>query len=262
MMNPSASWPVIQGKGGALKNTNVSMGSPKAAGGSRTILCCTKIKFLSGMLWLSYMVHVLVVSLALSMLYYRSTDVLDVSGEVDSSEMGTELLIVGVTGTLANIVALIGIWKGQRLFLVPVMVYMAVTILLDFVTSVRFFVGQLEGDDDFAVYDDLETIDVDSVGMTRLISPTKHTRERSFAALFPLFLIKMVISIILFRTLCDVYKRDLTMRATRSPIRNMGKCVLEWPMEGKCSPPPQGCQNTEKESSSAAVPTLKYSRIM
>jgi len=262
----ATSWPVIQGKSGALKNTNLDIGSPKLSsggGGSRSILCCSKIKFLTGLLWLSYIVHLLVVALAVSMLYNYPGNV-SRGSSYGSNETGTELLIVGIAGIMVNLLALIGIWKGQRLFLTPAMLYMAITLLLDLVTTIKFFAGQFSsGDDVFDHYDDLETIEVDSVGITRLIGPAKHAREHSSAALFPLFLVKMVICVTIFRTLCDVYKKDLTMRSTRSPIRNKGKCVLEWPeggrmVVGKFSPPPQGCQQ-EQESSQPS--NLTYSRI-
>jgi len=130
-------------------------------------------------------------------------------------------MIVGVTGALVNIFGIVGLWKRQRLFLIPVILFLMVNLALDFVTTIAFFVTHLNSDE---INDGSPNNHVlHGVEISKLVSPLEHSKDRSFAVLFPFLMIKLVLSMIILRCLLDVYKRDPTMRTARSPLRNLGK---------------------------------------
>jgi len=160
-------------------------------------------------------VHILVISLASSIFYHGDEKDLQFRGHtIESNVNGAELMIVGVTGALVNGLALVGLWSRQRLFLLPVIMFLIVNLLLDFITAVAFFCTHMS-DDALA-----NRVQVNNYEVTKLATPVRHSRDQAFVVLFPFFLVKMVLSFIYLRCLLDVYKRDPCMRTTRSPFKN------------------------------------------
>jgi len=130
-------------------------------------------------------------------------------------------MVVGVTGTLVNILGVLGLWKRQRLFLVPVILFLLLNLALDFITAIAFFVTHLNSDELRDARPN--NYKMEGVEISKLVSPLQHSQDRSFAVLFPFLLIKLTVSMVILRCLLDVYKRDPTMRTTRSPLRNITK---------------------------------------
>ncbi|XP_023322798.1 uncharacterized protein LOC111697131 [Eurytemora carolleeae] len=201
----------------AWRKGNVS--PARYEGSSKNFFCCTKIWFVELLLCISTIGYVLVIALAASMIYYGKVSDVDYKGlRINPGATGAELMIVGVSGTLVNLLGLFGIWKRQRLFLVPVLVFLISIIVLDLITLITTITLQIKGDPVFAHYEDLEVLDIDPKNLSK---PVRFPTDRTFNYLFPLFIFKIFISILFLRILVDVYRKDPTLRTSRSPLRTV-----------------------------------------
>jgi len=216
-------WPLMGARSSPRTGGVAGGSSPtKYEGSSKSILCCTKIQFLEAMLTISAMAHILAISLAYSIIYYGEREDIEFRGHfINSTATGSELMVVGVTGTLVNIFGVLGLWKRQRLFLVPVILFLMLNLAVDFITGIAFFVAHLNSDELRDARPN--NYKMEGVEISKLVSPLEHSQDRSFAVLFPFLLIKLTVSMVILRCLLDVYKRDPTMRTTRSPLRNITK---------------------------------------
>jgi len=215
MMYSGSIWP-FQSKTG--RSTTGTMVSPTRTRVDTSMVCCSKAAFLEAFSCMATVVHILVISLATSIFYYGNEKDLQFRGHtIESNVNGAELMIVGVTGALVNGLALVGLWSRQRLFLLPVIMFLIVNLLLDFITAVAFFCTHMS-DDALA-----NRVQLNNYEVTKLATPVRHSRDQAFVVLFPFFLVKMVLSFIYLRCLLDVYKRDPIMRTTRSPFKNGSK---------------------------------------
>jgi len=220
MASSGSPWPVFG------QATPASSSSPpgRTPASTRSILCCcSKIQFLEVMLVVSAIAHILAISVGSSIIHYGKSEDIQFRGRViDATATGSELLVVGVTGAVVNILGVIGLWRKQRLLLIPVILFMTITLLLDMVTTVAFFTNNL-GQGKIKETNILVPPESKDVDISHLVAPFKHSQDHSFALLFPFFLVKLVVSIIIYRSLLDVYRRDPNMRVTRSPLRNLTK---------------------------------------
>jgi len=221
MLYSGSVWPFYPRKtNGTTKESTGSQKLVQQEKSSSSLLCCSKIAFLEVFSCLTTVVHILVISLAFSILFHGGQEHLQFRGHtIESKVTGAELMIVGVTGAFVNGLALIGLWSRRRLFLVPVILFLIVNLFLDLITAIAFFCTHISDQVDHAQVAD--AIILNDVEMSKLATPVKHSKDRAFIVLFPFFLIKMVLSIIYLRCLLDVYKKDPVMTTNRrSPFKS------------------------------------------
>merc|ERR1712083_902617 len=145
------------------------------------------MKFVEVLLYLSSMFYILVVALASSLFYYGQNELIIIgSTTINSGPTGPELMVMGVTGALVNIFGLIGLYKKQRTFLIPVILFLVVNGLVDLVTAIAYFVDVTTYSD--YDYEDLEMISF-GLDVEKLSSSKK---KRTFSVIFSLLLARII----------------------------------------------------------------------
>lgn len=173
--------------------------------------CCTKVQFLEVMLCMSTVAHFLAIAMAVAFFTHGTHPVVFRGDAVDVVTSGVELAAIGCAGLLVNVLAITGLWRRERSFLIPVIVFLGANIALDIVTAISYGVLCMHSDQ----YDNAS----EAHGFTRLSMPGVQRAGTSCNLIFTAVIIKMIVSIVIFRCLLDVYKRDPKMRLTRSPCR-------------------------------------------
>jgi len=182
--------------------------------------CCTKIKILEAFLFISTITHILVFSIGISILRSQDRKYVEIGGyEFYASQAGEDLVTVGILGTSLSLVAIIGMWKKSRAFLIPMVFYLTVFFLVDFTSFIAYFFHYSWKSDD--LFENIENLEVIKVGNDGLEMVTADNPDLS--SLMTCLFIKIVANIIFIKLLLDVYRKDVMMRTSRSPLRNVGK---------------------------------------
>jgi hypothetical protein len=179
--------------------------------------CCSKIQFLEAILFVSTLSHILVLSIGCSIMFYPNRRYVEFGGyEFYSSQTGPDLVSVGVVGTIFSLMAIVGLWKRSRGLMIPMIFYLAVFLLVDFVSFLAyFFQNNWQSDDIFENLENLEVIRVGNDGVNMLPSD-----QPDLSALMICLFIKIIGNIIFLKLLINVYRKNLMMRTSRSPLRN------------------------------------------
>ena len=123
-----------------------------------------------------------------------------------------ELLIIGSVGTVSSLFALLGIWFRVRSMMIPLLLFLLFTILMDAVSSFYYFTSYTFDSDkignDFDFYRGIHTNN---------LLPS-YTRNEMFFVIG-----KLIFSILLFRSISKCYRRNLLLRGGRSPFRSNKK---------------------------------------
>merc|ERR1719318_77939 len=88
--------------------------------------------FLEMMLYLHSGSHLLAVALSVSVLQHISPD---------HRQTAVELVMVGMSGALTAILAIMGLWFRQRQFLLPLVVLLFATIVLDSISIFYYYLS-------------------------------------------------------------------------------------------------------------------------
>lgn len=199
---------------------------------STTLFCCKKTLLLQFFLWVSTLFHFLAVVLALST--YNQDSQIDanyaISGRVvvtPSKSSYEKLAVFGCIGILTNGLAIIGLLKKQRVFLIPNILFLACTLILDGILALVYLTSTTSNDPDFHSGSDIADIS------SSVLSPSV---QNSSKLMFPSIIIKIVFTAIIFRCLMDVYQRDMSLRSSRSPFRSQTKPKEARAEEGEASP--------------------------
>eukprot|EP00088_Acartia_fossae_P068838 TRINITY_DN8817_c0_g1_i1.p1 TRINITY_DN8817_c0_g1~~TRINITY_DN8817_c0_g1_i1.p1 ORF type:complete len:236 (+),score=8.46 TRINITY_DN8817_c0_g1_i1:48-755(+) len=208
-------WAAIKSGRQSPSKMNQSQESPRK---SKT--CCTKIQLLETFLFISIISHILVLSIGCSILLNPEREYIEFGGyEFYSSQTGPDLATVGILGTMFSLLSLLGVWRRQRGFLIPLIFYLCVFLLVDLVSFVAYFFHYTWDSDD--LFEDLENLEVIKVGHNGVnMIPAD---EPDISSLMVGLLIKIFANIIFLKVLVSVYRKDIHMRTTRSPLRNPGK---------------------------------------
>merc|ERR1719370_1557346 len=141
-----------------------------------------------------------------------------------------ELLILGVTGCVAYCLALTGLRLGRRNFLLPCIVFLIVSIILDAIDIFSLFFLDWSSSSSNSNELPLRPRTTTSITWAQLqlfIQPDLYS-------LASWLFVKLVVSLLVARALLQLYRNNPILRAAASPIKEREK-KLE---EGKvCSPP-------------------------
>merc|ERR1719508_512933 len=95
-----------------------------------TAPCCSSSLLLEILLYVHTGLHLLAVALSISVLNHKSNDL-----------QAVELVVVGMSGALTTTLAIMGLWYRQRQFLLPLVVFLLSTIVLDSISIFYYFVS-------------------------------------------------------------------------------------------------------------------------
>ena len=95
-----------------------------------TAPCCSSSLLLEMLLYVHTGLHLLAVALAISVLNHKSNDL-----------QAVELVVVGMSGALTTTLAIMGLWYRQRQFLLPLVVFLLSTNVLDSISIFYYFVS-------------------------------------------------------------------------------------------------------------------------
>jgi len=190
---------------------------------STTLFCCKKTLLLQFFLWVSTLFHFLAVVLALSTFYAISGRVV-----VTPTKNAYEKLVVfGCIGILTNGLAIIGLLKKQRVFLIPNILFLACTLILDGILALVYLTSTTSSDPDFHSGSDIADISSSVLSLSV---------QNSSKLMFPSIIFKILFTAMIFRCLMDVYQRDMSLRSSRSPFRSQTKPKEARAEEGEASP--------------------------
>jgi len=193
-------------------------GSPK-----KNSRCCSKLQLLEGVLFFSTLTHILVLSIGASILIYGHRKFVEFGGyEFYSSQTAPDLIIIGTVGSVFSILAIVGVWKRSREFLIPMIFYLLVFLLVDFVSFVAYFFHNSWQSDD--LYEDMSNLEVLRIGNNGSIEMV-NTGNKDMTTLIICLFIKIMANTIFLKLLLDVYRKNLSMRSNRSPLRTQTKSV-------------------------------------
>jgi hypothetical protein len=168
--------------------------------------CCTTLLFLEMVCSISIAFHLLCTAVGTSMLHHQAIASPHAVIQL-TKDQAIELLVMGVTGTLVNLLALIGLWHKYRHFLLPLVLFLIIDIILDAIYVFAYCVSV----SDPAMLEQQHPLSA--------LSPGNLSKPETMRSLLPVLAFKMVFSLILAKLLMYVYKRDLTIRTGRSPLR-------------------------------------------
>ena len=116
----------------------------------------------------------------------------------DDHQQAAEMMVVGSCGCLTSSLALMGIWYHQKQFLLPLLVFLFATIVLDSVCLFQYYhlIGALE-----------------EFGNKLSFYPINDS-------MMPFLILKLLLSMYLVKSLISIYRWNLTIRTGRSPLRN------------------------------------------
>jgi len=147
-----------------------------------------------------------------------------------------ELLTLAICGVTAAGLAVLAVWAKIRLLLVPLVLFLVVTLILDLMTLFYFI---LSGNS----FNSIENLNPSLAPFSR--------HSSSF-----LFVIKFIVSCCLLRLVILLYRKNLLMRTGRSPFRSASKPP---------TPPPAPSREAEKgkslEQANLQSPELKPPKV-
>ena len=154
-----------------------------------TAPCCSSSLLLEILLYVHTGLHLLAVALAISVLNHKSNDL-----------QAVELVVVGMSGALTTTLAIMGLWYRQRQFLLPLVVFLLSTIVLDSISIFYYFVSSPNAEPTYP--------------RMSPISLYPNTDR-----MIPYLILKVVFSFWLVKSLISVYRKNLSIRTGRSPLR-------------------------------------------
>ena len=167
--------------------------------------CCTSsTMMLEVMLYIHTGFHVLAV-LAVPVLQNKEAD----------HHQAAEMMVVGTSGALTTSLAIMGVWYRQRQFLLPLVVFLFATIVLDSASIFNYY------------YVSTPTVDDTTLTKVNAISFYPITDPMS-----PYLIVKVLISIWLMQRLISTYRKNLTIRTGRSPLRKQPQPSCEDVVQG------------------------------
>merc|ERR1719209_1283764 len=141
-----------------------------------------------------------------------------------------ELIILGVTGFVAYCLALTGLRLGRRNFLLPCIVFLIVSIILDAIDIFSLFFLDWSSSSNSNNELPLRPRTTTSITWAQL----QMFMQPDLSSLASWLFVKLVVSLLVARALLQLYRNNPILRAAASPIKEREK-KLE---EGKfCSPP-------------------------
>lgn len=179
--------------------------------------CCRKILFVQVLLCVSLLLYFLCMLLGVSA-YLEGSGQNDESHPEITRNMSRKLAIFGCIGLVANGLALVGIIKKQRVFLIPIILFLAATLLLDGILALVFVTSRISNSSGINSGSDMLTLSIQTAPKNRIL----------------LGFLKMIVTLIMFRCVLDVYRKDLSLRSSRSPFRSKTKDLRA--EEGDASP--------------------------
>jgi len=184
--------------------------------------CCTRVQVLEFFLFISLLMHILVLSIGCSILLSSDRKWVEFGGyEFYSSETGPDLVVIGVLGTVFSLAGLIGLWKRNRAMTCPLMFYLCIFLTVDCTSLVAYnFNYSWSSQELFEDMENLEVFHTDDSGK-------EPRQEFNNSSLMIALLIKIIFNVIFLKVLIDVYRKDIIMRTSRSPIRNQTQPTQE-----------------------------------
>jgi len=187
--------------------------------------CCTRVQVLEFFLFISLLMHILVLSIGCSVLLSSDRKYVQFGGyEFYSSQTGPDLVVIGVLGGVFSLAGLIGVWKRNRVMIIPLMFYLCIFLLVDCTSFAAFnFNYSWTSQDVLEDMENLEVLHIDEFGMVNM----KPRQEFNNSSLMVGLFIKIIFNIIFLKVLVDVYRKDVIMRTSRSPIRTQTQPTQE-----------------------------------
>ena len=199
-----------------LYQTNTTSPSSLTQTTTPSTPCCTSsTMLLEIMLYIHAGFHVLAV-FAVPVLQNKEAD----------HQQAAEMMVVGTSGALTTSLAIMGLWYRQRQFLLPLVFFLFATIVLDSASVFNYY------------YVSTPTVDETSLTKVNAISFYPITDPMS-----PYLIVKLLISIWLMQRLISTYRKNLTIRTGRSPLRKHQQPFSE---------------DVEKRSDDKGSPILKW----
>jgi len=192
-----------------------------------TLCCCRKILLVQVMMSASFLLHFLCMVTAVSA-YIQGSGQTQYSHPESSRNNSRKLAIFGCLGVVANGLALTGLLKKQRVFLIPALLFLAATLVLDGVLALAYITSHTINN---------SGVDSGSDIMYLSSSMLALSIQTSSNNMIVLSFLKLVLTIFMFRCVLDVYRKDLSLRSTRSPFRSQMKDLrASRAEEGNASP--------------------------
>ena len=145
------------------------------------------------LLYLHSGLYLLAVALAVSVLHKTTPD-------QHQYQQALELVVVGISGAVTTTMAITGLWLRLRQFLLPLVVFLFSIIVLD---SISIFYYYMSSPSTQLTYHEQSLL--------TLYPNTDH--------MVPFMIAKLVFSIWLVKRLIAMYRKNLTIRTGRSPLR-------------------------------------------
>lgn len=181
---------------------------------STTLCCCKKTLLLQVFLWISTLIHFLAVVLAVSF-YFRDSQPDSISVHVvGTGNACRKLVVFGCVGIVTNGLAIVGLMKKQRVFIIPNILFLACTLILDGILALVYITSTTSNDSDFHFGSDIADLSSSVLALSV---------QTSSKFMFPVIIFKILFTAIIFRCLMDVYQRDMSLRSSRSPFRSQTK---------------------------------------
>eukprot|EP00092_Neocalanus_flemingeri_P016937 GFUD01018319.1.p1 GENE.GFUD01018319.1~~GFUD01018319.1.p1 ORF type:complete len:252 (-),score=79.60 GFUD01018319.1:90-800(-) len=189
---PPLYWPSAQSSTNSStspskSNTTNSSTSPSKSTPATT--GCTSSWLLEVLLYVHTGFYLLAGAYAVSSLHHDTLD-----------NLAAELLMLGTCGALTSTLAIMGLWYRQRQFLLPLVIFLLATIVLD---CISVFYSQVSSPDAEPLFPKMSPIS--------LYPETDHP--------IPFLLVKLLFTIWLVKRLISMYRKNLSIRTGRSPLR-------------------------------------------
>ena len=172
---------------------NPTSSSTSPSKSTTTTTCCSSTLLLEVLLYLHSGLYLLAVALAVSVLNKTTPD-------QHQYQQAVELVVVGISGAVTTAMAISGLWLRLRQFLLPLVVFLFSIIVLD---SISIFYYYMSSPSTQSIYPDQS--------LFTLYPNTDH--------MVPYLVVKLVFSIWLVKRLTTMYRKNLTIRTGRSPLR-------------------------------------------
>ena len=162
-----------------LYQTNATSSSNPPTSPNKTTKCSSTM-LLEIMLYLHTAFHLLAV-LAVPVLQNKDAD----------HQLAAEMMVVGTSGALTSSLAIMGLWYKQRQFLLPLLVFLLATSVLDSVSVFHYYY----------VATPMEEVKMNKISFYPITDPMS-----------PYLIVKLVFSIWLVKRLVSTYRKNLAIR--------------------------------------------------
>jgi hypothetical protein len=142
--------------------------------------------------------------------------------DADHKAAATHQLVVGAVGALVNIIAIAGIWRRQRVLLLPVIAFLIVTMVMDIIALIVCIAAAFSSAEDaqeYSIYD-YDKPHIKQEAVLKVSNRSQGSVGDAYLIVYPILVIRISGASLILRLLLDACGKDPTPRCARSPQRS------------------------------------------